>query len=57
MGDSEDRRERDFIRLAVIAGIILAIVIGVEMLSIFGPVHGGDGPMIEDRVESAGPSE
>jgi hypothetical protein len=57
MGDSQDRRERDFIRLAVIVGIVFAILVGIEMISVFGPVRTTFGPMEDDHVESAGPSE
>lgn len=49
-----DRRERDFTRLAVVAGIVFAILIGLEMLSIFGPVHTTFGPMEDDHVEVVG---
>jgi hypothetical protein len=42
-------------RLVAIVGIVLAILVGVEMLSVFGPVHGEFGPMTDDHVETAEP--
>jgi hypothetical protein len=57
MGDSGDRRERDFKTLAVIIVIALAIYIAMGLISVFGPVHADFGPMVEDHVEQAGPSE
>ena len=56
MGDP-DRHERDFIRLAVIAVIVLAVVIGLGLISVYGPVHSTFGPMEDDHVEIVSPSQ
>lgn len=40
-----DRREQDFIRIVVIVAIIGAVILALGLISVFGPVHGGFGPM------------
>jgi hypothetical protein len=46
--NNHDRRERDFIRVVVIALIALAILIGITAYSMYGPVQSYDAPIILD---------
>ena len=46
-----DRNERDFIRIMVIAGILMAVLLGISLVGVYGPVTGGSGPIVEDHVE------
>lgn len=42
--NNHDRRERDFVRVIAIAFIALAIVVGMGIYSVYGPVHTTWGP-------------
>ena len=45
MVNNHDRREQDFIRLAVVILIVVAVVVGLGLFSVYGPVTGNFGPL------------